>query len=125
MIARIRITPGRIPPTLIRLTSRLILRGWEVPAYRMTTVMVNRRWSAAQARASPQVVRVAVITAVPRASAVNKVCTGVQPMPGMPGQVLGRGSRRAGPSWRSTAGTGLACTFQYELDKVSFSRSPT
>jgi hypothetical protein len=37
----------------------------------------------------------------------------------MAGQVPVLGSRRVGPSCRSAAGTGLACTFQHELDKVS------
>jgi hypothetical protein len=75
-------------------------------------VTVNRVWSGWHARASPQEVRLALMTAVPPASAVKSVRTGVQPRPGIEGQLLGLASRTVGPSCRSTRGAGLAATSQ-------------
>jgi hypothetical protein len=73
---------------------------------------VNLVWSGLHRNASPQEERLAVITALPSASAVKLARTGVQPRPGMSGQLLGLGISTAGPSCRSTVGDELPATSQ-------------
>lgn len=74
------------------------------------TVRRNRPRDPTHLRASPQLSRCAVITAVPGDSAEKIVRTEPQPTPG--GQLLGDRSTLAGPSWRKTAGAELPRMFQ-------------
>lgn len=84
---------------------------------------MNRPWLPTQPRASPQVVRLAVMTAVPAASAVKEVCGGTQPRPGISGQVPGRGRRLAGrPAHyrgRRTTGYGPVVARQDQFEPIT------
>ena len=69
-------------------------------------------WLGMQRIASPHDTRLAVITAVPGASALKSVRIGTHPMPGIVPQPGGRLSRCDGPFCCSTDGTELPRTVQ-------------
>src|SRR5215469_13124185 len=85
---------------------------------------VNRSWPGLHRKASPQAERSAVITALPSVRAVNSARTGVQPSPGMLGQLFGLDSSTGAPSCRSTLGAELPVTCQWLLERISSIRSP-
>src|SRR4029077_11440127 len=85
---------------------------------------VNRVWSGLHRRASPQAERSAVITALPSVRAVKSARTGMQPRPGMSGQLFGLDSSTGGPFCRSTLGAELPVTRQALLERIRSMRSP-
>jgi hypothetical protein len=87
-----------------------------------TTVTANRVLLGAHRRASPHEIRLALMIAVPSASAVKLICSGVQPSPGRSGQSGGLASTTAGPICRSRS---IRCRPTRPLSmSASIDRSP-